>query len=99
MPGTLVRTGTDAPSQYGFPLSAYGQFVRKTGGRENTLHHSRALADSDFRAVVRPNVDTLYSYMFYDVSHHDLNITVPELDDRLWLFSFYDMYVLVTREG
>ncbi|KAH6684898.1 hypothetical protein F5X68DRAFT_171342 [Plectosphaerella plurivora] len=78
--------------QYGFPLSAYGQFVRKTGGSENTLHHNRALADSDFHAVVRPNVDTLYSSMFYDISHHDLNITFPELEDRLWLFSFYDIY-------
>ncbi|KAH7347235.1 hypothetical protein B0T11DRAFT_140530 [Plectosphaerella cucumerina] len=78
--------------QYGFPLTAYGQFVRKTGGSENVLHHNRALADSDFRAVVRPNVDTLYSSMFYDVSHHDLNITFPELEDRLWLFSFYDIY-------
>jgi hypothetical protein len=49
--------------QYGFPLTAYGQFVRKTGGSENILHHNQALADSDFRAVVRPNVDTLYSSM------------------------------------
>ena len=41
---------------------------------------------------MRPNVDTLYSAMLYDVSQKDLVIVIPDIDDRYWLFSFYDMY-------
>ncbi|PVH72077.1 hypothetical protein DL98DRAFT_563667 [Cadophora sp. DSE1049] len=58
----------------------------------NTLYHDRGLSTSDDLKVIRPNVDTLYSTMFIDVSSHDLEITVPSIPDRYWVFPFYDPY-------
>ncbi|KIV88301.1 hypothetical protein PV10_07995 [Exophiala mesophila] len=34
----------------------------------------------------------MYSSIFYDVSQSDLMISIPEIGDRFWSFSFFDMY-------
>lgn len=57
----------------------------------NTLYHDRLLSTSEDRKVIRPNVDTLYSIALLDFSSHDLEITIPEIEDRYWCFSFYDL--------
>jgi hypothetical protein len=42
---------------------------------------------------VRPNTDALVSTVLYDVSHDDLEITVPQVDEgRYYSISFYDPY-------
>jgi hypothetical protein len=51
--------------------------------------------DAAFTGVVRPNVDTLYSSMFYDVSTEPLVINVPEMGDRYHLFPILDMWTNV----
>jgi hypothetical protein len=57
----------------------------------NDFYHQRDLVKADFTKVVRPNNDTLYSFIFYDLSQSDLCFHVPEIDDRYWAFSYYDM--------
>lgn len=59
----------------------------------NHMYHERRLMTAEFDKVVRPNSDTLYSMGVFDLSSFDHSFTVPEYDDRFWLFSFYDMYV------
>ena len=38
----------------------------------NQFIHSAALADAQFRTVVTPNVDTLYSQVWYDLSEEPM---------------------------
>lgn len=51
--------------------------------------------DATFTSVVRPNVDTLYSSMFFDVSAEPLVISVPDMGDRYHLFPIMDMWTNV----
>ncbi|QLY28806.1 DUF1254 domain-containing protein [Nocardia huaxiensis] len=53
------------------------------------------LPDASFTNVVRANVDTLYSSMFYDVSKEPLVISVPDMGDRYHLFPILDMWTNV----
>jgi len=63
------------------------------GTKTNHLYRGHSLATARDRNLVRPNVDTIYSTIFYDLSTSDLVFTIPEIsDDRYWLFPFYDLY-------
>ncbi|KFY47552.1 hypothetical protein V496_10590 [Pseudogymnoascus sp. VKM F-4515 (FW-2607)] len=61
-------------------------------GQTNTLYRGEGLATADDRNLVRPNVDTIYSCIFYDLAKSDLEFTIPEISDRCWCFPFYDLY-------
>ncbi|KIW72720.1 hypothetical protein PV04_00896 [Phialophora macrospora] len=82
----------DLDEKYGYPLFAYGRFVTKQGSQINTLYHERDVIKPGWTKVVRPNTDTLYSSMFYDLSQADIVFSIPEFDDRFWSFSFFDLY-------
>ena len=58
----------------------------------NVLHPGKRLATANDQNLVRPNVDTIYSTVFYDLSSNDLRLTIPEIPGRYWCFSFYDLY-------
>ncbi|RJE22872.1 hypothetical protein PHISCL_04768 [Aspergillus sclerotialis] len=78
---------------YGFPLLEYGKFVAQVpNASTNTLYHDRRLSTSSDRKIIRPNSDTLYSTIFVDLSSNDLQITIPEIPDRYWVYPFYDFY-------
>ncbi|KAI9871211.1 MAG: hypothetical protein M1830_003194, partial [Pleopsidium flavum] len=50
-------------------------------------------ATANGAAVIRPNVDTLYSRVAVDLSQTDVVITVPPIDDGpFYIFPFYDIY-------
>lgn len=59
----------------------------------NSLVHQRNLATPDDTWVVRPNIDTLYSRAFLDVSSSDLRIDIPDFGGRYWIWPFYDLSV------
>ena len=68
----LGRTVRDAAQAYlfGFPLvimDVTREAFVATQGPENTLVRVRRFPDASFRAVVRPNVDTLYTTAFIDM--------------------------------
>ena len=46
----------------------------------NQFIHSAALADAQFRTVVTPNVDTIYSQVWYDLSEEPMVYELPETD-------------------
>ena len=51
-----------------------------------------AFPPADFRAVVRPNFDTLYSTAFLDLSEEPRIVSVPAAEDNYYLLPFYDMW-------
>ncbi len=49
----------------------------------NQLMHAKSLAGAEFRQVVTPNVDTLYSQIFFDLSEEPLVLHKPAADRYL----------------
>lgn len=64
-----------------------GKKVLKT----NTLSHTSALADASFKNVVAPNIDTVYSQAWLDLSEGALIFEKPELN-RYVSIAFLDAY-------
>ncbi|KAF2878282.1 hypothetical protein BDV95DRAFT_600949 [Massariosphaeria phaeospora] len=95
-PCETVQCHQDALSfafTYGFPLYPYGALTQGEDAiPTNRLIHQSEPRTSDNREIVRPNVDTLYSTVFIDLSTHDLEITVPNLSSRYLVWPFYDLY-------
>lgn len=58
----------------------------------NQFGHMREFPDPSFTIVVRPNADTLYSSLGYDVSKEPLVISVPASDGRYYLLPFLDYW-------
>ncbi|AYF79073.1 DUF1254 domain-containing protein [Nocardia yunnanensis] len=52
----------------------------------NQLAPLHFLPDAKFTGVVRPNVDTLYTSMFFDVSQEPFVVSVPDMGGRYHLF-------------
>jgi hypothetical protein len=51
-----------------------------------------AFPDATFTDVVRPNADTLYSFIWFDVSNEPLLISVPDSGGRYYLLPMLDMW-------
>ena len=67
------------------------------GGRAPINHfaHIMGFPDHDFRQVVRPNCDTLYSTAWIDLSAEPLILSVPDTADRYYVMPFMDAYTNV----
>ncbi|GAB0102105.1 DUF1254 domain-containing protein [Nocardia sp. JMUB6875] len=61
----------------------------------NQLAPLNFLPDANFTKVVRPNVDTLYASMLFDVSKEPLIVSVPDMHGRYHLFPLLDMWTNV----
>jgi hypothetical protein len=66
----------------------------KTVGRGpmNTFSHIRAYPAADFRDVVRPNFDTLYSAAWLDLTKGPVVIGTPDTHGRYYLLPMIDMW-------
>ncbi|WP_319519537.1 DUF1254 domain-containing protein [uncultured Martelella sp.] len=72
--------------------------VAKPGGVSapyNQFANLAAFPDASFDTVVRPNADTLYSSLIYDVSKEPLIISVPDIGERYYLFELMDEWTEV----
>lgn len=58
----------------------------------NRFSHLTHFPDDSFDAVVRPNADTLYSALWFDVSKEPLVITIPDSGGRYYVMPIMDMW-------
>ncbi len=78
---------------FGYPLvimDVTREGAARTMGPPNTLQRLREFPDANFRAVVRPNVDTLYTIAFIDADAGPWVFTMPPNDQRYELMPFMD---------
>jgi hypothetical protein len=58
----------------------------------NQFANIPAFPDDKFKAVVRPNADTLYSTLWFDVSKEPMVVRVPDSGGRYYLMPTLDMW-------
>lgn len=66
--------------------------VKPPAGPVNQMHHFRTFPKADFREVVRPNFDTLYSAAWLDLRKEPMIVTIPDSQGRYYVFPIYDMW-------
>jgi hypothetical protein len=84
---------------YGYPLFEFARLAASAargdaswGGPPNTLRHMTELADHRVRDVPSPNVDTLYSNGFLDLSGGPVEVVCPTEHGRYFSVAFLDAY-------
>ena len=76
-----VSTNVEAPSGFAAPM--------------NHFMHARAFPDHTFRDVVRPNADTLYSIVWFDVSKEPQVLSMSDTGGRYYMLPLLDRLVQV----
>ncbi len=100
-PEELARIAQDA-YLFGFPIvlmevtrqitTNVPVGVRPGFGPMNLFTHMEAFPPGDFKEVVRPNFDTLYSILWFDLRDEPVVISVPDTAGRYYMLPFMDMW-------
>ncbi len=61
-------------------------------GPVNTFCHIKAFPDAEFKVVVRPNFDTLYSSAWLDLTKEPVIVSIPDTNGRYYLMPMLDMW-------
>lgn len=61
-------------------------------GPPNFFSHGQVFPPADFRDVVRPNFDTLYSGAWLDLTEEPVVLTVPDTQERYYMMPLLDMW-------
>ena len=61
-------------------------------GLFSMFYHKRSLRGPDYREVVRPNNDSIYSRLWLDLRSEPVVVSVPAVEDRYYSFEMIDMY-------
>ena len=74
----------------------YVQAIDRTapgyGAPFNEFAHKTELLGPEFKDIVRPNNDTMYSFAWLDLRAQPIVITVPEIKDRYYSVQLVDMF-------
>jgi hypothetical protein len=73
-----VSTNVEAPTGFRVPMNQFG--------------HLRAFPDHTFKEVVRPNADTLYSIVWFDVLKEPQVLSIPDTGGRYYMLPMLDMW-------
>jgi len=74
-------------------VQAIDRSSKAYAGPFNQLHHTTALMGPEFKAIVQPNNDTLYSLTWLDLRTEPMVIGVPEIkDQRYYTVQLVDLY-------
>jgi hypothetical protein len=93
---TLATLKTTANAYlFGYPLVLMEETRKAMDQTPNTLYHNQTFPDHTFRAVVRPNNDTLYSTSWLDLSSQPQILSVPDTADRYYVMPFMDAWTNV----
>jgi hypothetical protein len=74
------------------------QFTNIEPGKElgkgpmNTFNNIPEYPPADFKGVVRPNFDTLYSITYLDMTKEPVIVSVPDTGGRYYLLPMFDMW-------
>ena len=82
---------------FGYPLVIMEEtrVASEKTNETNLLGHSREFPDGDFRLVVRPNFDTLYTTAWIDLKDGPQVVTMPDTGDRYYVLPFLDAWTNV----
>lgn len=61
-------------------------------GLFSMFYHKRDLRGPDYREVVRPNNDSIYSRLWLDLRSEPVVVSIPAVEDRYYSFEMIDMY-------
>src|SRR5262245_31660330 len=84
-PLVLMVTGVRQGTNYPAPTDVGSK------GPVNQFTHSKAFIPADYKRVVRPNVDTLYSTAALDVGTEPMVVSVPA-SDRYFMLPLLSMW-------
>lgn len=80
---------------YGYPLvlmEITKQVYLEQGTPLNQFRHAKIFPSPETKIVVRPNVDTLYSLAWLDLSIEPLILSVPDTEGRFYLLQLLDIW-------
>ena len=86
-PLVLMETTRRIATNAGSPGSKYAPV--------NQFANMKAYPDASFKDVVRPNADTLYSLMWFDVGKEPMILTLPDTKGRYHVIPLMDMWTEV----
>jgi len=77
---------------YAYPMVLLDTTRTQGGYSDNKLYHSRTFADPTETTVIRPNVDTLYTTAYLNLSSGPIVLTVPDMGDRYYMIQLMDAW-------